>query len=195
MAESLFFSFSANRPWPKCSFLLLSGKNKLGVCNPFVYGQCKHFYSMGIYISSSIKNGIIGSSRHWEISENGNNYASGHPERVKFGKTVFRDAPTSCFLWKWTVGESRSLKISENKLSGSPEARKIWKAGSRGAPKHENNEKRYQIKNFLTIALSRTDGMRPLQKSFYTQKLLLIINELYLWFRYLYEVLQRFRDV
>ena len=69
-------------------------------------------------------------------AKNGKSRASGHPERLKFGKTMFRDAPTSCFLWKWTVGESRSLKILKNKLSGSPEARKIWKTGFRGVPKH-----------------------------------------------------------
>ena len=78
--------------------LLLSGKNRLDVCNPFVYKQYKHFYSVGACISPSIKNGIIVSSRHWEISENGKNGASGHPERLKFRKTMFRDAPTSCFL-------------------------------------------------------------------------------------------------
>ena len=27
--------------------LLLSGKNRLDVCNPFVYKQYKHFYSVG----------------------------------------------------------------------------------------------------------------------------------------------------
>lgn len=70
--------------------------------------------------------------------KNGESGASGHPERLKFGKTMFRDAPTTCFWRKWTVGGSRSLKISRNKLSGSPEARKIWKNGPRDAPKRPN---------------------------------------------------------
>ena len=68
--------------------------------NLFVYKQYKHFYPVGGCISPSIKNGIIGPSRHWEISENGKNGASGHPERLKFRKTMFRDALTSCFLEK-----------------------------------------------------------------------------------------------
>ena len=74
-------------------------------------------------------------------AKNGESGASGHPERLKFGKTMFRDAPTTCFWRKWTVGESRSLKISRNKLSGSPEARKIWKTSFRGVPKPQNFKK------------------------------------------------------
>ena len=42
--------------------LLLSGKNRLDVCNPFVYKQYKHFYSVGACISSSIK--MVSSARH-----------------------------------------------------------------------------------------------------------------------------------
>ena len=80
--------------------LLLSGKNRLDVCNPFVYKQYKHFYSVWACISPSTKNGIIGSLRHWEISENEKNGASGPPERLKFRKIMFRDVPTSCFLEK-----------------------------------------------------------------------------------------------
>ena len=80
--------------------LLLSGKNRLDVCNPFVYKQYKHFYSVGACISPSIKKWY-----HRLVSSLGNlgkrkNGASGHPERLKFRKTMFRDAPTSCFLEK-----------------------------------------------------------------------------------------------
>ena len=53
--------------------------------------------------------------------------ASGHPERLKFRKTMLRDVPMSCFLEKWAVGESRSLKI--------------WKTGFRGVPKPKKSEK------------------------------------------------------
>ena len=58
------------------------------------------FTLWGLAFHQVLKNGIIVSSRHWEISENGKNGASGHPERLKFRKTMFRDAPTSCFLEK-----------------------------------------------------------------------------------------------
>ena len=54
---------------------------------------------------------------------------------------MFRDAPTSCFWRKWTVGGSRSLKISRNKLSGSPEASKFQEISFRGAPKPQNFKK------------------------------------------------------
>ena len=61
--------------------LLLSGKNRLDVCNPFVYKQYKHFYSVGACISPSIKKWY-----HRLVSALGNlgkrkNGASGHPER------------------------------------------------------------------------------------------------------------------
>ena len=39
--------------------LLLSGKNKLKVCNPFVYGKYKYFYSVGACIS-------ITNSKHYK---------------------------------------------------------------------------------------------------------------------------------
>ena len=58
------------------------------------------FTLWGLAFHQVLKNGIIVSSRHWEISENGKNGASGHPERLKFRKTMFRDVPTSCFLEK-----------------------------------------------------------------------------------------------
>ena len=32
--------------------------------------------------------------------KNGESGASGHPERLKFRKIMFRDVPTSCFLEK-----------------------------------------------------------------------------------------------
>ena len=80
-------------------------------------------------------------SRRSESQKFRKNCASGHPERLKFRKIRFRDAPTSCFLWKWTVGGPRSSKNLKNKLSGSPEARKIWKIHFRGIPKHQNFEK------------------------------------------------------
>ena len=80
--------------------LLLSGKNRLDVCNPFVYKQYKHFYSVGACISPSIKKWY-----HRLVSALGNlgkrkNGVSGHPERLKFRKIMFRDVPTSCFLEK-----------------------------------------------------------------------------------------------
>ena len=37
-------------------------------------------------------------SRRSESLEIRKNRVSGHPERLKFGKIGFRDAPTSCFL-------------------------------------------------------------------------------------------------
>ena len=80
--------------------LLLSGKNRLDVCNPFVYKQYKHFYSVGACISPSIKKWYHRLVSTLGISENGKNGASGHPERLKFRKTMFRDVPTSCFLEK-----------------------------------------------------------------------------------------------
>ena len=60
--------------------LLLSGKNRLDVCNPFVYKQYKHFYSVGGAFHQVLKNGIIVSSRHWEISENGKMGLRGIPK-------------------------------------------------------------------------------------------------------------------
>ena len=62
--------------------LLLSGKNRLDVCNPFVYKQYKHFYSVGACISLSIKKWYhrLVSSRHWEISENGKMGLRGIPK-------------------------------------------------------------------------------------------------------------------
>ena len=42
--------------------LLLSGKNRLDVCNPFVYKQYKHFYSVWACISPSIK--MVSSARY-----------------------------------------------------------------------------------------------------------------------------------
>lgn len=80
--------------------LLLSGKNRLDVCNPFVYKQYKHFYSVGACISPSIKKWYHRLVSALGISENGKNGASGHPERLKFRKIMFRDVPTSGFLEK-----------------------------------------------------------------------------------------------
>ena len=58
------------------------------------------FTLWGLAFHQVLKNGIIVSSRHWEISENEKNGASGPPERLKFRKTMLRDAPMSCFLEK-----------------------------------------------------------------------------------------------
>ena len=67
------------------------------------------------------KVGLRGIPKGW----NSEKQCFGMPRRVVFGE----NEPS---------GESRSLKISRNKLSGSPEARKIWKTGPRGAPKRPN---------------------------------------------------------
>lgn len=92
--------------------LLLSGKNRLDVCNPFVYKQYKHFYSVGACISPSIKKWY-----HRLVSALGNlgkrkNGASGHPERLKFRKIMFRDVPKLEKSEKQVFGESRNIFIT-----------------------------------------------------------------------------------
>ena len=77
--------------------LLLSGKNRLDVCNPFVYKQYKHFYSVWACISPSIKNGIIGSLRHWEISENEKNGGFGASRKVEIQKNNASGCPDELF--------------------------------------------------------------------------------------------------
>ena len=70
------------------------------------------FTLWGLAFHQVLKNGIIVSSRHWEISENGKNGASGHPERLKFRKTMFRDAPKLEKSEKQVFGESRNIFIT-----------------------------------------------------------------------------------
>ena len=72
--------------------LLLSGKNRLDVCNPFVYKQYKHFYSVGGAFHQVLKNGII-------VSALGN-----------LGKRE-----------KWGFGASRKIEIQKNNVSGCPD--------------------------------------------------------------------------
>ena len=74
--------------------LLLSGKNRLDVCNPFVYKQYKHFYSVGACISPSIKKWY-----HRLVSAFGN-----------LGKRE-----------KWGFGASRKVEIQKNNVSGCPD--------------------------------------------------------------------------
>ena len=54
----------------------------------------------------------------------GENEPSGSPEASKFQEIGFRGVPKLEKSEKQAFGESRSLKISKNKLSGGPEARK-----------------------------------------------------------------------
>lgn len=74
--------------------LLLSGKNRLDVCNPFVYKQYKHFYSVGACISPSIKK-MVSSSR------------------LVIGNLGKRE--------KWGFGASRKVEIQKNNVSGCPD--------------------------------------------------------------------------
>ena len=56
------------------------------------------FTLWGVAFHQVLKNGIIVPALgNLGKRENG---ASGHPERLKFRKIMFRDAPTSCFLEK-----------------------------------------------------------------------------------------------
>lgn len=94
--------------------LLLSGKNRLDVCNPFVYKQYKHFYSVGACISPSIKKWYHRLVSTLGISESGKNGASGHPER---------------------------FEIQKNNVSGCPDEWFFVKMSRRGVPKPQNLKK------------------------------------------------------
>ena len=72
--------------------LLLSGKNRLDVCNPFVYKQYKHFYSVGACISPSIKK--------WY-------------HRLGIGKSRKTE--------KWGFGASRKVEIQKINVTGCPD--------------------------------------------------------------------------
>ena len=94
--------------------LLLSGKNRLDVCNPFVYKQYKHFYSVGACISPSIKKWY-----HRLVSALGN-----------LGKRE-----------KWGFGASRKVEIQKNNVSGCPDELFFVKMSRRGVPKPQNLKK------------------------------------------------------
>jgi len=102
--------------------LLLSGKNRLDVCNPFVYKQYKHFYSVGACISPSIKKWY-----HRLVSALGNlgkrkNGASGHPESLFFKILRLRDSPKVCFSDFEASGHPESLFFKISRLRGIPKA-------------------------------------------------------------------------
>lgn len=92
--------------------LLLSGKNRLDVCNPFVYKQYKHFYSVGACISPSIKKWYHRLVSSLGISENGKNEPSGSPEASKSEKISFRGVPKLKKSEKQVFGESRNIFIT-----------------------------------------------------------------------------------
>ena len=94
--------------------LLLSGKNRLDVCNPFVYKQYKHFYSVGACISPSIKKWY-----HRLVSALGN-----------LGKRE-----------KWGFEASRKVEIQKNNVSGCPDEWFFVKMSRRGVPKLGKSEK------------------------------------------------------
>ena len=72
------------------------------------------FTLWGLAFHQVLKNGIIVSSRHWEISENGK---------------------------KWGFGASRKVEIQKNNVSGCPDEWFFVKMSRRGVPKPQNLKK------------------------------------------------------